>query len=62
MKITDNEIIEALGGSTAVAELCEVTVGAVSQWRTDGIPKARMMYLKVVRPDVFQKATQKEAA
>jgi len=56
MKITDNEIIEALGGSTAVAELCEVTVGAVSQWRTDGIPKARLMYLKVVRPDVFQKS------
>lgn len=54
MKIKDHEIINALGGSSAVAELCEVTVGAVSQWKTDGIPKARLMYLKVVRPDIFQ--------
>lgn len=54
MKTNNHEIIEALGGSSAVAELCEVTVGAVSQWKTDGIPKARLMYLKVIRPDVFQ--------
>ena len=55
MNIPDNEIIDALGGSSAVAVLCEVTVGAVSQWKTDGIPKARLMYLKVIRPDVFVK-------
>ncbi|SHL41751.1 DNA-binding transcriptional regulator Cro [Nitrosospira sp. Nsp11] len=53
MNIPDNEIIDALGGSSAVAVLCEVTVGAVSQWKTDGIPKARLMYLKVIRPDIF---------
>jgi hypothetical protein len=61
MDITDNEIIEALGGSSAVADLCEVTVGAVSQWKTDGIPKARLMYLKVIRPDIFS-SKSKEAA
>ena len=47
------KIIDALGGSSAVARLCEVTPGAVSQWKYDGIPRARLMYLKLVRPDVF---------
>lgn len=51
---TPSEIIDALGGSSKVAELCEVTVGAVSQWRDDGIPKARLMFLKLARPDVFE--------
>ena len=48
-----NEIIDALGGTGEVAKLCNVTTGAVSQWRTQGIPEARMMYLKLARPDVF---------
>ncbi|SCX93130.1 DNA-binding transcriptional regulator Cro [Nitrosospira sp. Nl5] len=61
--ITDDQIIDSLGGSSAVAELCEVTVGAVSQWRTDGIPKARLMYLKLLRPDAFDTPSKsKEAA
>lgn len=50
-----NYIIDALGGTTSVAQLCEVTESAVSQWRHDGIPKARLMYLKVIKPDVFEK-------
>ena len=60
--ITDDEIIDSLGGSSAVAELCEVTVGAVSQWRTDGIPKARLMFLKAIRPDLFRPSKSKVAA
>lgn len=48
-----NKIIDLLGGSLAVARLCDVTVGAVSQWRRSGIPRARVMYLQAVRPDVF---------
>lgn len=47
------KIIDLLGGTNSVAELCNVTKGAVSQWRKDGIPDARMMYLKLLRPDVF---------
>ena len=61
MKINNDEIIDSLGGSSAVAELFEITVGAVSQWRNYGIPKARLMYLKVARPDVFKKQVQKVA-
>lgn len=48
-----NQIIDSLGGTSAVAELCDVTTGAVSQWRHDGIPKARLMFLRAVRPDIF---------
>ncbi len=51
--MTPGEIIDALGGTNAVAELCEVSPSAVSQWRQDGIPKARLMFLHAVRPDIF---------
>lgn len=51
---TPSKIIDALGGSSKVAELCEVTPSAVSQWREDGIPKARLMFLKLAKPDVFE--------
>lgn len=48
-------VIAALGGSSAVARLCEVTPQAVGQWRKDGLPNARRMYLKVVHPEAFEK-------
>jgi hypothetical protein len=48
-----NQIIDAIGGTIAVAALCEVTSPAVSQWRTKGIPKARLMFLRAIRPEVF---------
>jgi hypothetical protein len=47
-----NKIIDALGGTSAVAKLFEVTTGAVSQWRKKGIPKARLLHLKSIRPDL----------
>ncbi len=47
-----SELIDALGGTVKVAELCEVWPSAVSQWRTDGIPRARLMYLRAVRPEI----------
>lgn len=55
-------IIDALGGTSEVAAMCECTPQAVSQWfgvDADGeerhIPKARLMYLKAIRPDVFSR-------
>jgi hypothetical protein len=51
--MTESQIIDRLGGTTEVAKLCEVTKGAVSQWRTNGIPKAQRNYLRLLRPDVF---------
>ena len=57
-----NEVIDALGGTVVVAGLCNVTKGAVSQWRENGIPEARLMYLKLLRPDVFGAETEQKAA
>lgn len=50
-------IIETLGGATAVARLCECRPQAVSQWKLKGIPKPRLLYLKAIRPDVFEKVS-----
>ena len=62
--MTSQETIQALGGPSEVARLCEVSPQAVSQWfgidpasgeeRT--IPRARLMFLKAVRPEVFAAA------
>lgn len=53
-----NQVIDDLGGTAEVARLCNVSMAAVSQWRENGIPDARMMYLKVIRPDVFAGKTE----
>ena len=52
-KLTDSEIIDALGGTSKVAELFNVTTGAVSQWR-EAIPDARLFSIKLIRPDLFK--------
>jgi hypothetical protein len=59
MNYDANKIIDALGGTCKVAEMCEVKPPSVSEWRTEGIPRARLMYLKVIRPDVFKRTKQK---
>lgn len=53
-----NQIIDALGGTSEVARLCELTTGAVSQWRTGEVPKPWLKYLRLARPEVFQKLEQ----
>lgn len=50
---TPDEIIDALGGTSEVAKLCEVRPPSVSDWRRTGIPKPRLMFLKLARPEVF---------
>jgi hypothetical protein len=57
-----NEIIDRLGGTNATAELCEVTAQAVSQWRENGIPHARLMFLRLAKPAVFKPERQSEKA
>ena len=49
----DSTLIDAFGGSSKVASLCKVRPQAVSQWRRGGVPPARRMYLKLLRPDLF---------
>lgn len=58
-----NEIIDALGGTAEVARLCGVKPPSVTQWRTNGIPQARLMYLKLKFPAAFRaQLKQKKAA
>lgn len=61
----DSRIIDALGGTMAVTRLCEVRSASVSKWRWTGIPRARLMFLRAIRPDVFRpelEAGRKEAS
>ncbi|MHB9833856.1 helix-turn-helix domain-containing protein [Paraburkholderia terrae] len=44
-------IIDGLNGTVAVAALCEIDPGAVSQWKKNGIPKSRVKFLRLARPD-----------
>lgn len=62
MDINANTVIDSLGGTGATARLCNISPGAVSQWRHDGIPAARLMYLKLARPDVFEKVSPGDTA
>lgn len=55
-----SELIDRFGGTGIVAQLCEVTSQAVSKWRREGIPSARLKYLRVIRPDVFKKQDKSE--
>jgi hypothetical protein len=61
MMKSDKEIIDALGGNQAVADLCKPTQAAVvSGWRKRGIPTAWRRFLQLHRPDVFNmQATDK---
>jgi DNA-binding transcriptional regulator YdaS (Cro superfamily) len=46
-----NKIIDDMGGTSAVARLFGVTPGAVTQWRSKGIPSARLMCLRLMNPN-----------
>lgn len=51
--MNDSTLIDDLGGTYAVARLCQVAPPSVSEWRKSGIPKARRMFLELARPEVF---------
>ena len=46
------DFIELLGGTAAVARLCDCKPQGVSQWKENGIPKARLQFLKLLRPEL----------
>jgi len=51
----DSALIDKLGGTSKAAEFFDVTPPSISEWRKTGLPKARMMYLRLARPDFFGK-------
>lgn len=55
-------IIDALGGTAAVAKIFDIKSPSVSEWRSVGIPKARLQYLRLAHPGVFEADVQAKAA
>lgn len=60
--IDSSKIIDALGGNVAVAAMFEISSQAISKWRQQGIPKPRLMYLKIAHPEVFNQVKTEEVA
>ncbi|WP_155760614.1 hypothetical protein [Stenotrophomonas maltophilia] len=54
----DAALIEAIGGTSAVARECEITHSAVSQWKTQGIPLPWWKYLRLRFPEEFEAVGQ----
>lgn len=45
-------LIEQMGTVPLMA-MFDISKGAISQWRSNGIPKARLMYLELSHPELF---------
>lgn len=50
----DSELIDRLGGTVKVAMICGITTGAVSQWRTNGMPKPWKLFFRAKNPKIFR--------
>lgn len=55
-------IIDLIGGTSATARLCNVEPPSVTEWKKNGIPNARLMFLKLARPDVFSEIALQDSA
>ena len=49
--MTSDQIIDALGGTSETAKLFGIAAASVSEWRKEGIPKSRLMYLRLAKPE-----------
>ena len=54
--MTSDQIIDALGGTSETAKLFGIAAASVSEWRKEGIPKSRLMYLRLAKPELFDAA------
>lgn len=54
MDIDPNVVIDRLGGTTQVAKICDIQPPSVHEWRSRGIPKARLQYLRLAYPEAFE--------
>jgi hypothetical protein len=61
--LTPSRIIDRLGGTTAVAALCQVRSPSVSEWRRVkvGIPASRRLYLELLNPQAFDPSVPDDA-
>lgn len=61
MDLDPNVVIDRLGGTGAVARICEINPASVSEWRREGIPKYRVQFLRAVYPEAFLPVVPKSA-
>lgn len=54
-KSRDSLLIDALGGTCKTALMFEIDPASVSGWRKEGIPKGRLLYIKLARPELFDR-------
>jgi len=47
MQTLADQIIDALGGTTAVHRMTQTPISTVHSWRRNGIPRARLAHLKL---------------
>ena len=45
LKLTENAMIDLLGGNSKVARMCRVNPSAVIYWRKHGIPHGHLLFL-----------------
>ena len=65
-QFTDAHMIDLLGGTSAVARMCNVAPAAVAQWKIRGIPHGHLVFLGarlekashglICRKDLFPKS------
>lgn len=47
-------VVDALGGTAAVARIFDITAASVSGWKQKGMPLYRQQFLRLLRPDIFK--------
>lgn len=55
-KSHDSLLIDALGGTSRTALMFDIEPASVSGWRKGGIPKGRLLYIKLAHPELFDVA------
>jgi len=59
-KTASSDVIDRLGGTAAVARMCDIKPPSVSEWRRNGIPKPWLKFLRLARPDVLAEIERAE--
>ena len=57
-----DKIIEYFGGTPKTCDALDVTKGAISQWRTEGIPKLRQFQIETLTAGKFKADRSKAEA
>lgn len=55
-------VIDNLGGTAAVAKLCDLRSPSVSEWKRNGIPKGWRAFLLAEHPEAFEAVRRRKRA